>query len=626
MPSCCHCRAEPAAPDFRPAREWMRMGLAALVAAQSMIFSLAINLSPPSGMARTVLHAALAVSAVAVFALLGGPVLRAAWQPRIVVEQLFLAGIFGAFAASVYCSLTGVGHVYYEVVAVLLAIDTLGRALGERRRSEVLAAAEQLDREFDPPAPAGGVVEIAAGGPVTVDGVILEGAALVRETALTGEPFPVVKRPGDPVLAGSRSLDGALRVRPFAGERKLDELLRAVRDARRRPARLQREADRLAAWFLPAVMGIALAVFAIGGLRGEWMPATFNALAVILVACPCSLGLATPIGLWSALAELAQRGILARSGDLVEKLARVNAVIFDKTGTLGEEAMQLVDFVALGDREALLREVSALQRASDHPIAAAFAPSGEALEVSELELLPGVGLRGRVGGHLLEIGNSRLAGDIEPLRRLLREESHLVVIRRDGALAGLASLRERLRATSLRAIAELEAAGLACRIFTGDQTAPGLERAETGMSPLQKRDRVAALQRTGERILFVGDGMNDAPALAQADAALAVASGSALARESADGEILGGNLLAVPEAIALCRRTLRVIRGNLYFAAGYNLIGISLAAAGLLHPVAAALLMLASSFTVSWRALRASPPAAPMRRNMIEPPFREALA
>lgn len=606
------------------------MGFAALVAAQSMIFSLAINLSPPLGSTRTILHCALALSAIGVFALLGGPILRAAWQPRIVMEQLFLAGIFGAFAASIYCSLTGVGHVYYEVVAVLLAIYTFGRTLGESRRQQALTAAAQLGREFDPsePARAGDVVQIEIGGPISVDGIILEGTAMVRETALTGEPFPVVKRPGDTVRAGSYSLDGGLRVQSFGGERQLDILLRSVEATRAQPARLQREADRLVRFFLPLVMVISGIVLVIGGLRGDWMQATFNALAVILVACPCSMGLATPLGIWSALAELARRGILTHSSDLVEKLGRINVVIFDKTGTLGEEAMQLVDFVAIRDRDTLLREVSALQLASEHPIAAAFPRPEERMSVTNVELLPGIGLSGWVNGNRLEIGNSQLATEaaIMPLRGLLRDESHLIVIRRNGEVAGLASLREKLRDTSLRSLRALEDLGIECHVFTGDSAAPGLSNAETGMSPQRKLERLRDLQQKGARVLFVGDGINDAPAMSQADAALAISSGSALARESADGEILAGNLLAVPEAIACCRRTMRVIRGNLYFAAGYNVVGISLAATGILHPVAAALLMLASSLTVSWRALRVWPVGSVLNPRSQETPLQEVLA
>lgn len=581
------------------------MGFAAFVAAQSMIFSLALNLSPPTDAVRIWLHGALAVSAALVFILLGGPILRAAWQPRMVMEQLFLAGIVGAFGASLVCSLTGVGHVYYEVVAVLLAIYTFGRILGDRRRREVLAAADQLVEEFGSPTEPGRVVEIASGAAITVDGTILQGTAQVRETALTGEPFPVVKRAGDTVRAGSHALDGALRIQSFGGVRQLDALLENLHAARRAPARLQREADRLVSWFLPFVMTVAVIVFAIGALRDEWIQATFQALAVILVACPCSMGLATPIGLWSTLADLARHGLIAHSGDLVEKLARVNTVIFDKTGTLGEERLQLVDFVAVANREELLREVSALQAASDHPIAAAFPPPEVRLEVSELALIPGVGLSGQVNGRRFEVGNSQLATEAElaPLRRQLRDESQLVVIRVDGRMAGLASLREKLRETSRQSLRRLEMLGLKCHVFTGDQTAVGLANAETGMSPQRKLDRLRELQQAGANILFVGDGINDAPALSAADAALALANGSALAREAADGEIVGGNLLAVPAAIQGCRQTVRAIRGNLIFAAAYNLIGISLAATGVLHPVAAALLMLASSFTVGWRVL-----------------------
>jgi heavy metal translocating P-type ATPase len=611
----------------------VRIAFAAVVAAQSMIFSLAVNLSPPSGATRLWLHGALAASAVGVFALVGGPLLRAALVPRVAFEQLFLLGICGAFFASLVSTLTGVGHVYYEVVAILLAIHTFGRTLGERRRAAALDAARALGAEFatcERVAPDGtlltvpvkeirrdDLVAVIAGGNIPVDGVVAEGVALVDEATLTGEPFPVVRRAGDPVLAGSRLLDGPLRVRATVdgGDRLLDALFARVREAQSRPGRLQREADRLVAWFLPAVVAIAIGSFAAWTAHAGWTVGLFNALAVILVACPCSMGLATPVGVWSALADLARHGVVAGTSDLVERLAAVRQVVFDKTGTLGDEQMELVDFVSAPgvDREALLAEVAALEAASDHPIARAFRRSAPAGAAREVRNLPGVGVEGRVGEVRLSVGNSSLlprdlSRPADELRAQLRAAGPTtpeIYVVRDGALGGIAVLRERLREASRSVLAELEAAGLPCTVLTGDRSssaaAHGLANVEAGLSPVEKAARVREISAVG-RVLFVGDGVNDAPAMAEASASLAIATGSPLARETAMGELR--DLRAIPAAIARSRAAVRTIRRNLRFAAAYNGIGITLAAAGILHPVAAALLMLASSFTVTTLALR----------------------
>lgn len=651
MSSCCQCKAPPASATPHRTTEWMRVAFAGLIAAQSMIFSLAVNLSPPEGRTRLALHAALAASAVLVFLLVGLPLLRAAIgaarRRRIVFEQLFLAGILGAFAASLQSTLSGSGHVYYEVVAVLLAIYTFGRILGDRRRSAALDAARTLGREFDTcdRVEAGGriskvsVSEIrsgdtvlaAAGGSIPVDGIVIDGASFVNESALTGEPFPVVKRAGDSAFAGSHSLDGALRIRATAagGGRRLDAILASVTAAQSKPSHLEREADRLVAWFLPIVFGISLVTFCAWGLCAGWTVGLFNALAVILVACPCSMGLATPIGIWSAMADLSGRGLVAGTSDLIERLASIDIVVFDKTGTLSNDQLELVDLVCQPgiDRQFLLAEIAAIEAASSHPIARAFRHHVSTLNAEDVHPLPGVGISGHVAGIELQIGNAALLTQDTGLTAQLRASdaaTHTIYIVRNGALAAAASLREHLRNPAREIIATLEAADIPCAILTGDRpesaAAHGLANVHAGLSPQEKATR---LRELSGRALFVGDGINDAPAMAEAHASLCVTSGSGIARDVAMGELR--DLSAIPFAIARSRAAVRTIRQNLLFAAAYNFLGIALAASGILHPVAAALLMLVSSFTVSWRALRT--PAggfhlAPLK--MAKPPARRA--
>lgn len=626
--------------------EWVRLGVAAVLAGQGMAFGIAANVSPPAGVERWVLHGILAASAVGVFLLAGLPIWAEAWRQararRVGVEQLFLAGIAGAFGASLHATLTGQGDVYYEVVAVLVAIYTLGSVLGRNRRRAALECGERLRREFGrcvrltccgqkrecavAEVEEGDRVWVGAGDGVPVDGVVEEGVAFVRETPMTGEPFPVVRRAGDRLLAGAHVVDAPLVVRATVagGERQLDRLLAAVEAAAARPSDLQREADRIVAWFLPAVMVIAVAVFAGWTVSAGWRTGLFNGLAVLVVACPCAMGLATPIGIWSGLNALAERGIVAFSGAFLERLARVDTVVFDKTGTLSEEAFSVVDFaVAEGcDREELRAWIGAIEERSRHPVAAAFRDWGNGLaaDVGEVTTIPGVGVRApvSVGGRVavVTLGNrglleGELAGDPSGLLASMRRpEGHLheIFVGVDGRLAAVAMVRERMRDSVSEARQMLAGTGIAVRIMTGDRadSASVLELGdcEAGLTAEDKVRRVEALQAAGARVLFVGDGVNDAPAMAAAFASIAMSGGAALPREVAGAGLYGGNLAAVADAVVIGRRVVGGIRANLVFAAAYNFVGIALAAAGVLHPVVAAVLMLASSVTVSWRALR----------------------
>lgn len=627
--------------DRAQATLWLRLIIAAVVASQSMIFSLAVNMSPPEGDARLVVHGLLAVSAVVVFLLVGREIwhgaLSAARQRRIVIEQLFLAGIAGAFFASLHCTLTATGHIYYEVVAILLTIFTFGKVLGEQRREAAREAAKRLGNEFSTceivredgstleilvaGLREGDIVRVAAGGAIPADGVVLRGTAFVRESALTGESYPVVRRPGDFVRAGSYTLDQALEIRATADgrHRLLDRLLDSVRTAQDSKTRLQTEADRLVAWFLPAVLTISIITFAGWTLAEGWQTGLFNALAVLVVACPCSMGLATPVGIWAALSSLARRGLMARTGDIVEEFARATTVVFDKTGTLGEERMHLVDFVTTNsfNRTDVLRAVGAVEATSRHPIAMGFRCDG-AIPAERVRTLPGVGIEGEIDGAIWQIGNADLPrrfGIDQAAMDALRERSpvsrlgtHEVWVLCNGSLAGFGILREELKESSRDTLERLTNAGLRCIVMTGDRpeaaNVHGFKEVLAGLSPADKEREVEALRAAGERVIFVGDGINDAPAMARSEASVAVATGSALANETASALLVGGDLRVIAFAIERCRLVVRAIRRNLWFAAVYNFAGISLAVAGILHPVAASLLMLLSSMTVTWQVLR----------------------
>ena len=525
-----------------------------------------------------------------------------------------------------------------EVVAVLVAIYTFGTILGDRRRDALRRSIEGIGSAFDhceligPDgqrrrvsvdliAP-GDEVLVGAGEGVPVDGTVAGGVALVSEAALTGEPFPVVKRVGDTILAGSRVEDSALRVTAISRgrSRRLDALLQSIVEARKKPGRIQREADQLVAWFLPLVMLIA-AITTIGWtLRSGWITGVFNGLAVLLIACPCAMGLATPVAIWGALAALAKRGLFAHGGDAIEALAVVDTAVFDKTGTLSESDARIVDFVVAPgtDRGQLLREIAAVQTGNQHPIARAFRAAPDRTEpilAHGVRILPGAGVAGILpDGAELQVGNGSIleAGDDAPtLRRFLAagdEGGHEIFVRRGVRLAGLAILRESLRDSAREAMAQMKLLGLRTIVMTGDREENaarfGFDECLAGLTPDAKLHEVEKLRAAGRKVLFIGDGINDAPAMAAAAASIALATGSELPRETAALEFGGQDLRAIPQSVALCRATVRAIRRNIIFAAGYNIIGIVLAAAGILHPIAAALIMLVSSLTVTWRVLR----------------------
>jgi heavy metal translocating P-type ATPase len=624
----------------------VRLGIGLLVVGQSMIFGLALNLHddvPPA--ARAVAESLLLAATLVVVALLGPPLVRAAWgelrRGRLTIEALFLLTLGGAMAASLQAFVTGRGKVYFEVVSLLLVVYTLGKLVGARSRAAALAGArawagqlatcrlvDEKGRTRVVPVTEvlpGDVVEVNPGETVAVDGVIRTGVGFVSEAAVTGEPFPAVRRPGDRVSAGAASHDATLRVEATAAgtERQVDRLLAAVEAARDRPVSLQARADALGRWLLPLV------VLAAGGTFGYWTFLTpdgwevglFHAMSVLLVACPCVIGLATPIVIWSALGRLAERGVVVRAGDAVERLAEVDRVLFDKTGTLTDDRFALLDVAtaATGDERAkLLGWVSAVQGRSRHPAARPFAalprPFGEP-RVLDVKAVPGCGVDADIEAdgarHRLQIGTPEWvaqcsggtgipAGGLAPQ---LRATGHRVDVALDGELVAAAVLAERLRDSAPRALAEFRRLGLPVEVLTGDAAeraaALGLPAPRGGLSADDKRAAVAA-----GRALFVGDGINDAAALASAHVGVALASGTDLAVAAADVTLYHADLRVLPWAVELSRRAVRAVRRNLCRALCYNLVGMALAACGLLHPVAAVLLMVLSSLSLVYSSAR----------------------
>ena len=650
---------------FRWSADIIKLALALLVAGQSMIFSLAINVSPPEEPGVLLAVQGLIFGAtLIVLALIGLRLLHTAAtqlsRGRLTIEVLFVTTIVGAMLASLQSFLTGEGPIYFEVVSVLLVVYAFGKQVGTRSRELALAAARAWSdslavcRRIDSHGDAhtspvaeilpGDVVEVRPGELIPVDGVIRTGVGFTSEAAVTGEPAALVRRPGDGVLAGAASHDATFHIEATAPgtQRQIDQLLDAVENARRTPTSLQGQSDRLAARFVPLIVITSIATFIVWTYLSGWQTGLFNAMAVLLVACPCALGLAVPIVTWTTLARLAERGLVIRNGDVIERLAGVDRVLFDKTGTLTEEQMALTDLATRetgAERTRFLGWLAAVEAQCNHPVARAFAhvmpalaPSpyplphngGEGrvrgVTVLSLRTVPGAGVIADVRSedgkqHVLRVGRPQwLDSDRRPetldlLANLKVTSGQRIDVELDGRLAAIAILNERLRTTTRDMLLELQELGLPVTVLTGDTAertaAVGLSaNARTSLLPEDKRQAVLEILDDRGRPLFVGDGVNDASALAHAHASVSLASGTELANAVADATLYHGDLSTLPYAVSLCRQAVATIRRNLSRAVLYNLVGITLAALGLLHPVVAAVLMMVSSLLVAWSSAR----------------------
>ncbi|MCF3652314.1 heavy metal translocating P-type ATPase [Synoicihabitans lomoniglobus] len=614
------------------ARGWLRIGIGMAVAGQAMVFGLAVNVTPADGVGYWVVHGGSMAAALGVLVFLGGDLGRGAMaalrQRKISIDLLFLVTLTGAFAGSLVSTFTRTGAIYYEVVAVLIAVHTVGKMIAARSRLTALSAVDRTRREFAQVRVRGREGEsiqktvtevttddrvlVAPGEAIGVDGTIVDGRSYVTETSMTGEWRPVSRGPGDAVLAGTHAVDGDLEIAPLAGPRRLDTILSAVEQARLAPSQLQAQADRLMRWFLPVVMGVSVATFAFWIARSPWHEALFHAMAVLLVACPCAMGLATPIAVWSGLAQLAKLGMVAGTGDILDALSRADTLCIDKTGTLSESAMVVTAWhtaPAWRAREPWLRAaVLAAESDLQHPVAQALTREcnhngytrGAA---AERRVEAGAGVVVTVEGREVRVGEWALHGFTDEVSA---DPGKRVYVSVDGRLAAWIELGERWREGMNEALTELAALGVAVEVLTGDAHPPaGLTvPVKSGLTPAEKTARVRELIAGGRTVVLVGDGVNDAGAMSIAAGSIAIRGGADLVRASAMATMLGDDLRVLPQAVRLSRAVRRGIHGNLRFAASYNAGGMMLAAAGWLHPVVAALLMVGSSLAVGVRSLR----------------------
>jgi Cu+-exporting ATPase len=550
----------------------------------------------------------------------------------------------------------GLVAVYFEVSAVIVALALLGEWLELAARGRTSAAIRQLlslapktarrvlsdDTDEDVPLEAlvpGDRVRVRPGEKVPVDGQILEGRSSVDESMLTGEPLPVEKGPGDRVVGATINQTGALLVRAerVGAESLLSQIVNLVAQAQRTRAPLQRLADRVAAWFVPAVLAAAVLTFAIWMSIGP-VPhlayALTSAVAVLIIACPCALGLATPISIMVASGRGAQLGVLFRDAKAIESLREIDTLVLDKTGTLteGRPAVTRVITVAPWSESELLALASGAERFSEHPLARAIMAAASDRGVApralrDFESLTGFGIRAKEGERVVVIGSEALmresgldpnsvSTEVDALRG--RGET-LIFVAIDGRLAGAIAIGDPIKASAPGALRALKAAGLRIVMLTGDarRTAEavaaslGIEEVIAEVKPADKATVVARLQKDNRRVAMAGDGINDAPALARADVGIAMGTGADIAMESAQVTLVKGDLNGILRARQLSRATVHNIRQNLGFAFGYNLLGIPIAA-GVLYPVLgvllspmiAALAMSLSSVSVIGNALR----------------------
>lgn len=630
------CRAEDptcGSSDAGITRTWLHVGVAAIFAGQSMVLSLALNMTPPDygSTAYWVLHGGLIGSALLVFIFLGGSLLRASLAMfrarRLSIDGLFMMSLLGAFVGSLLSTISGTGAIFYEVVSVVIAIHALGRVFSERSLARLKSATDDLSERFDrvrvkredqwewqavSTLSLGAIVRIEPEEPVSVDGVILKGSGYVNESALSGEPLPIVRRVGDRLRAGTHALDGAFEVKVGAvlGERELDTILKTVRSRASRPSQLQTQADRLIQFFLPLVAGVSLLTGLYWLWAGDWTEAVFNAMAVLLVACPCALGLATPVAIWQGLYRLSQSGLTSRDGALIDVLAQTKRIFFDKTGTLSEGHLQVTECVVLGAwverQDTLLNAVHVLEAKSEHPVARTLSrycgAEDNSLKLTDLKNYPGKGIGGRFQGFELQVGEADLfpAVDILAVEGQLREKNGKRIFAFvEGELAAVFVLREVLRKGIDSVWKALQSLNIAAEVLTGDPK-PELELPKTvclqaGLPAQEKARRVKESCAAGELPLFIGDGVNDSGAMVEATGAIAMGSGAELARGAAGALFVGDQISFLPEGIRLSRAIQQRLRANLIYAALYNSFGMIFAASGNLHPVAAACIMFISS-------------------------------
>lgn len=534
----------------------------------------------------------------------------------------------------------GMKDLYFEAAAVIITLILLGKFLEAVAKGKTSEAIKKLmglqaktarvirnGEEADIPieeVEVGDIIVVRPGEKIPVDGKILEGNSAIDEAMLTGESLPVEKKPGDYVIGATINKFGTFKFEAtkVGKDTALSQIVKMVEDAQGSKAPIQKIADRVSGIFVPVVAGIALAAFLIWYFStGDFTKAIVSAVSVLVIACPCALGLATPTAIMVGTGKGAEKGILIKGGEHLETAYKLNAVVLDKTGTITKGQPEVTDIVTLGslDRNAVLRLAAISEKKSEHPLGVAIYEAGK-VEIGTIpdpehfEAIPGRGVLAEVGGSRIHIGTRKLMleqnidlGSVErKLTQLEDEGKTAMLVAADGKLEAVVAVADTLKENSQEAIADLKRMGIDVYMITGDnkRTANAIAK-QVGISnvlaevlPENKAQEVEKLKKDGKVVAMVGDGINDAPALATADIGMAIGTGTDVAIEAADITLMRGDLRTIPASIRLSRKTMNKIKQNLFWAFFYNTIGIPFAALGLLNPMIAGAAMAFSSVSV----------------------------
>lgn len=561
------------------------------------------------------------------------------------MDVLVSMGTSAAYFYSIYNLLTGVHEYYFEASAVIITLILLGKtfeAVAKGKTSEAIKKLMGLqpktarvirdNQEIEIPIEdltIGDIVIVKPGERVPVDGIIVEGNSALDESMITGESIPIDKSVGDEVIGATINKFGLFKFQAtkIGKDTVLSQIVKLVEDAQGSKAPVQRLADRISGIFVPIVVGIALLTFISFYFIKDFNTGLINAVAVLVIACPCALGLATPTAIMVGTGKGAENGILIKSGEHLERAHKIDTIIFDKTGTITKGQPEVTDILVFGDmdKKELLKIAASVEKASEHPLGQAIVQKAEQdlLAIStpeEFTAIPGKGLKASFEGKEILIGNRKLMlgnnisieEEEEKLSKLEAQGKTAMLISVDERLSGIIAVADQIKETSLDAIKKLKNMGLEVYMITGDneRTAKTIAK-EVGITnvladvlPENKADAVERLKKEGKHVGMVGDGINDAPALAAADVGFAIGTGTDVAMEAADITLMRGDLEGVVTAIRLSHRTMKTIKENLFWAFFYNAIGIPFAALGLLNPMLAGAAMAFSSVSVVSNSLR----------------------
>lgn len=571
------------------------------------------------------------------------------------MDVLVSLGTSAAYFYSLYLTIqwssiaNGMHHgpsLYYETSAVLITLVLMGKlfeSLAKGRTSEAIKSLMSLQaktalvvrdgKELTIPVDeviVGDVVLIRPGDKVPVDGEVLEGISSVDESMLTGESLPVEKKAGDAVIGATINKNGILRIKAtkVGKETALAQIIKVVEEAQGSKAPIQRVADVISGIFVPIVVGIAIVAFLVWYFwvtPGDFAGSLEKAIAILVIACPCALGLATPTSIMAGSGRSAELGVLFKGGEHLEQTHKIDAIILDKTGTVTKGKPELTDVVALGNENEFLKLVGAAEKNSEHPLAEAIVIGIQKRNIElpgtqSFEAIPGFGIQATVEGKQLLVGTRRLMEKVNidakaayhSMSRLEEAGKTAMLVAIDGQYAGMVAVADTIKETSKAAVSRLKEMGIQVIMITGDneRTAKaiaaqvGIDHVRAEVLPEGKAEEVKKLQSQGKKVAMVGDGINDAPALATADIGMAIGTGTDVAMEAADVTLMRGDLSSIPDAIYMSRKTMNNIKQNLFWALGYNTLGIPIAAIGLLAPWVAGAAMALSSVSVVLNALR----------------------